>query len=83
MDLKGVINCTFLLYEVVNFSCFAIFFVRGMCFAPDGRGKPRGKKLFFLGVKERPEEAPFTTLEKKVLSEDLYRTAGLGSNYYL
>ncbi|MBE0390733.1 hypothetical protein BJQ96_00557 [Flavobacterium sp. PL0002] len=68
MDLLTVL---FLLYEVVNFSCFAIFFVRGKCFAPDGRGKPRGKKLFFLGVKERAQQAPFMTLEKKVLSEDL------------
>ncbi|MDG2433619.1 hypothetical protein [Flavobacterium sp.] len=67
----------------MNFSGLTIFFVTGMCFAPDGRGKPGGKKLFFLGVKERPQEAPFMTLEKKVLTEDLYRTAGLGSTYYL
>lgn len=80
MDLNGFINCSFLLYEVVNFSCFTIFLVKGMCFAPDGRGKPGGEKLFFQGVKERPQEAPFMTLEKKVLNEDLYRTAGLGSN---
>ena len=81
-DLNGFSNCSFLLYEVVNFSCSTIFFVRGICFAPDGSGKPGGKKLFFLGVKERPQEAPFMTLEKKVLREDLQRTAGLGSNYY-
>mgnify|MGYP003649027313 FL=1 len=54
----------------------------GLCFAPDGSGKPGGKKLFFLEIKERPQEAPFMTLEKKVLREDLQRTAGLGSNYY-
>jgi hypothetical protein len=52
-----------------------------MCYAPDGSGKPGGKKLFFLGVKERPQEAPFMTLEKKVLSEDLQRTAGIGPKY--
>lgn len=71
MDLNGFINCSFLLYEVANFSCFTIFLVKGMYFAPDGSGKPGGKKLFFLGVKERPQEAPFITLEKKVLREDL------------
>jgi len=45
--------------------------VKGMSFAPDGSGKPGGKKLFFLGIKERSQEAPFMTLEKKVLREDL------------
>jgi hypothetical protein len=28
---------------------------------------PEWKKLFFLGKKERPKEAPFLTLEKKLL----------------
>jgi hypothetical protein len=45
--------------------------VKGLCFAPDGSGKPGGKKLFFLEVKERPQEAPFVALEKKVLKQDL------------
>jgi hypothetical protein len=42
----------------------------------------RREKLFFLGVKERPQEAPFMTLEKKVLRGDLQRTAGIGSTCY-
>jgi hypothetical protein len=42
-----------------------------MYFAPDGSGKPGLKKLFFPGVKERSQQAPFMTLEKKVLREDL------------
>ncbi|MBX9887967.1 MAG: hypothetical protein K2Y30_08555 [Flavobacteriaceae bacterium] len=42
----------------------------GLYFAPDGSGKPGGKNPFFLGIKERPQEAPFMTLEKKVLRED-------------
>ena len=28
-------------------------------FSPDGNGNPGGIAVFFLGVKERPEEAPF------------------------
>lgn len=71
MDLNGFSNCSFLLYEIANFSLYIIFLVKGLCLAPDGSGKPGGKKLFFLGVKERPQEAPFMTLEKKVLREDL------------
>jgi hypothetical protein len=39
--------------------------VIGICFAPDRRGKPGRKKLFFIGAKERPQEASFMTLEKK------------------
>tara|TARA_R110000868_G_scaffold25380_6_gene98971 strand:- start:1785 stop:1949 length:165 start_codon:yes stop_codon:yes gene_type:complete len=53
-----------------------------MCFAPDGSEKPGLKKLFFLGIKERPKEAPFMILEKKVLKEDLQHTAGLGTTDY-
>tara|TARA_R110002033_G_scaffold28241_3_gene63361 strand:- start:21273 stop:21410 length:138 start_codon:yes stop_codon:yes gene_type:complete len=45
--------------------------VKGLCLAPGGSGKPGGKKLFFLGIKERSQEAPFMTLEKKVLREEL------------
>jgi hypothetical protein len=33
-------------------------------FSPDSSGKPREKKLFFLELEERPEEAPSSTLEK-------------------
>jgi hypothetical protein len=40
---------------------------------------PEVKNYFFLGEKERPEEAPFLTLEKKGFQEDLQQTAGLGT----
>ncbi|MBC5840157.1 hypothetical protein H8R23_01965 [Flavobacterium sp. F-380] len=69
-------------FDCISSQLLRIFLVKGMYFAPDGSGKPGGKKLFFLGIKERPQEAPFMTLEKKILREDLQRTAGLGSNYY-
>ena len=82
MDLNGFSNCSFLLCVKANFSLYIIFLVKGMSFALDGSGKPGGKKLFFLGIKEQPQEAPFMTLEKKVLREDLQRTAGIGSTCY-
>lgn len=64
-------------FDNISYCLCAIVF-----FAPDGSGKPGLKNLFFLGTKERPQEAPFMTLGKKVLREDLQRTAGLGSNDY-
>ena len=41
---------------------------------------PKEVKLIFLGVKERPEEAPFMPSKNNCTSEELQWIAGLASN---
>ena len=41
---------------------------------------PEGKKVFFIGRKERPKEAPFVTFKKTFFDEDLERKAGIALN---
>lgn len=39
--------------------------------APIATKSPEAKKRIFLDAKERPKEAPFVAVEKKLLDEDL------------
>lgn len=41
---------------------------------------PKGIELIFLGVKERPEEAPFMPSKNNCTTEELQWIAGLASN---